>query len=466
MKRNFVYLSIFALFTLASCVVKPYSSPDVESEMGLTGYNKVEVDTATMAAMSWKSIYNDVYLEQYVSEALDSNFNVRIALSQIDQATAYLKQSKWALAPTLSASATAGYSNPTDVGSTPVASSYRAESYQLSINASWEIDIWGKLSSAKRAAYANILSQEASKDAIVTQLISEMASAYYQLMSLDYKLTVINETVDNYQAYLETVKSLKESAQTNEVAVQQAEAQLYGAQSLVPQIESAIVVLENYICFLMGSPGKDIYRTRLDNLEVAPLRSIEAGVPAQLLQYRPDVRLSESQLRASWEQFNMAKASMYPALTLGGSVGSESADISDWFAMPTSLFWNTVASLVQPIFAGRQLRTAKEVAKMSNDQALLSFKATVLNAAQEVSNAFATTKSSAESHNLQSKQAVSLRKACDYSEQLMVQGYATYLDVLVAQSALFTTELNLCSSYLDVMQQRIELYRALGGGWR
>lgn len=451
---------------LSSCITKPYATP-VEELDNIPSYNSVEqVDTATLASLRWDEYYNDAYLQRYIAEAVDSNFNVRIAIKQIDQAQAYFKQSKAAIAPAFSAGATATYYNPSDVGVVAYDKDYRAEVYNFGVSASWEIDIWGKLRSAKRAAYANLLSQHAAKDAVITELISQMAGAYYQLLALDYKLGVIQETVANNQAYLETVTSLKESGQTNEVAVQQAFAQLMGAKMYVPQLEASIVVMENYICYLMGRPGAKVERTELRNLSVDGVNSsLATGVPTQLLQYRPDVRQAEFSLRAAHESFNMSKAAMYPSLTLSGQVGSEAADITSWFAMPTSLFWTVVGGLTQPLFAGRQLRTAKEVASLQKDQALLAFQSSLLNAAQEVSNAYLGSNSSAEALALQQQQVDALRKALDYSEDLMVRGYATYLDVLVAQSALFSSELSICDSYLNAMSQKIELYRALGGGW-
>lgn len=451
---------------LSSCITKPYTTP-VEELDNLPSYNNVEqADTATLASLRWDEYYNDPYLQCYIAEAADSNFNVRIAIKQIEQAQAYFKQSKAAIAPAFSAGASATYYNPSDVGVVAYDKDYRAEVYNFSLSASWEVDIWGKLRSAKRAAYANLLSQHAAKDAVVTQMISQIAGAYYQLLALDYKLKVINETVINNQAYLETVSALKESGQTSEVAVQQALAQLMGAKMYIPQLEASIVIMENYICYLMGRPGTTVERTELNSLSVDGINSsLASGVPSQLLQYRPDVRQAEFSLRAAHESFNMSKAAMYPSLTLSGQVGSEAADITNWFAMPTSLFWTVVGGLTQPIFAGRQLKTAKEVASLQKDQALLGFQSTLLNAAQEVSNAYLSCNSSAAALEMQQQQVDALRKALDYSEDLMVRGYATYLDVLAAQSALFASELSICDSYLSAMSQKIDLYRALGGGW-
>ncbi|MDE7355208.1 MAG: TolC family protein [Rikenellaceae bacterium] len=454
------------LACLGSCVTPGFKMPE-QSTLPLEGlYRGYGADDSTcMARMSWHEYYADPRLQALIGEALDSNLNLRINIKRMEEARAYWRKSRMGFVPTLAASAQAQFASPSDNGTSAVGPnvSKPIQDYSLGVSASWEIDIWGKIRSAKREAYANLLSQEATKNAVVTQLVADMAGSYYRLLMLDEQLRITEKTIDNYTEYLETVKALKMSAQANEVAVQQAYAQLYGAQSYIPELMASIEATETYIGFLLGKPGFKVERA--DSLDISMIGcDLSVGLPAQLLQYRPDVMAAEQSLRASHYRFNVAKASMYPSLTIGGSVGVESVKIKEWFD-PESLFWNAVGGLVAPIINARALRTQKEVAKLQNEESLLAFKAAILNAGMEVSNAVAQCRSTARQVEIQSKQTEALAKSYEYSQMLLVRGYATYIDVLVAQTGLFNSQIALNTTSYNAIAQRIELYRALGGGW-
>lgn len=465
MKINkIILLSISLPILMVGCVTPGYKSPKNIETNGLYRGVSSTSDSTSIAQINWAEYYADPHLQSLLNNSLNSNLNLQIAIKQIDEARAYYRKSRVAFVPNFNLGAQAQYGGTSDFGTQPLpeGSSY-ASDFSLSASMSWEIDIWGKLRSAKRAAYADMLGQEATKNAVITQLVADVATSYYQLLMLDAQLRTTEKTIKNYTEYLETVKSLKESASVNEVAVQQAYAQLYGAEAYLPTIQNAIFTTENYICLLLGKQGGTVERS--DSFELEALSSnMPMGVAAQLLSYRPDVMASEFRLRSSHYRFNVAKASMYPALTLGGSFGSEAMNISNWFD-PKSLFWNAVGGLTQPLFNGRALRTQKEVAELQKEESLLSFKNTLLNAGMEVSNALYQSQSLLRRAEKQRLQYESLAKAYDYSQLLLVRGYSTYLDVLVAQTGVFSTELDLYTTYFDVMRQRIELYRALGGGW-
>lgn len=461
--KNIIVVCLAFMLLTEGCITPKYKSPKVDTELS---YRNISNDTTTIAALNWRDFYKDTKLQNLIYEALDSNFNIRIAINQIEQAKSYFKKSRAALAPSFNAGAQVNFLNPSERGTTAIPDnvSLPVVDYNMNISASWEIDIWGKIRSAKKASLANLMKQQAAKDAVVTEIVSSIAAGYYQLLMLDAQKSITEKTIQNYTDYLETVKSLKKSAQVNEVAVQQAYAQLYGALSFLPEINSSIEITENYLSMIMGKPGMNIDRSADFNIDVVA-SDIPVGIPAQLLQYRPDIISAEYALRASHENFNMAKASMYPALTISGSYGTESVGIDNWFS-PKSLFWNAVAGLTQPIFNGRALKTQKEVAKLQNSQALLSFRQSLLLASNEVSTALLNSRSSAEKAIYQNKQYESINNAYIYSKDLLLQGYATYLDVLAAQSSLFSTEINLYTTYYNVVKQKIELYRALGGGWQ
>lgn len=471
MKPFYRYKAVLGLgllcLAVTACVTPRYKSPaNLVTEASFRG--SVPGDSATLARIDWRTYYTDPHLQALIREALDSNLNLRISIRQTEEARAYFRQNRLAFFPTLALQAQAGLADPSRQSSSAVPSYVKTpvEQYLFGASSSWEIDIWGRLRSAKRAAYANLLSQEATRNAVLTQLIADVATGYYQLLMLDAQRRITEETIRNYTEYLETVKSLKESAQANEVAVQQAYAQLYGAKAYLPDLEAAVQVTENYLNLLMGRSAGPIVRA--EDFDIDAVRESNlTGVPAQLLQYRPDVMAAEFSLRAAHERFNVAKAAMYPALTISASAGSESMKFKQWFRFdsPTSLFWNAVAGLTQPVFNGRALRTQKEVAQLQRDEAFLGFRLTFLNAVSEVSNALLKCGTSTQKALYQKQQYEALSNAYEYSKLLLVRGYATYLDVLAAQTPLFNTRLALYETYYNAVQQKIELYRALGGGW-
>lgn len=458
-------IAAFVCISVAGCITPKYKSPTSMATNDM--YRGITTsDTTSIAQLKWNEYYSDIHLNELISEALDSNLNLRIAIKQIDQAHEYFRKSKAAIAPQFGAGVQYTATTPSDFGAQVVPEGIKTPVQQanFSINASWEIDIWGKLRSAKQVAYSKMLSQVATKNTVITELVSGVASSYYQLLMLDAQLRVTEKTIQSYTEYLSTVETMKNSAQTNEIAVQQAKAQLLGAQAKLPQIKAAIEVTENYVSILLGKTPGAIKRT--DNISIEAIQfNPQTGIPAGLLSNRPDVIAAENNLRASHWQFNQARASLYPSLTLSGQVGSESLDIQKWFD-PKSIFWSVVGGLTQPLFNARALRTERNVAKLQNESSLLSFKNQLLTAGVEVSNSILQIRHSTESALIQKEQVTALENAYDYSQQLFTRGYATYLDVLVAQTGLFQSELNLYQSYYDVLNYKIELYRSLGGGWK
>jgi len=421
--------------------------------------------THTIAMDSIYAFYDDSLLQQLITEALDSNTDVRLAVNRLAQISQYVKQSKAALFPTLNLGLAGSTFNYSKYGN----SVWLPNSYTdllLSATAGWEIDIWGKLSSAKRSQQAQYFQQEATVRATQTQIVSDVASAYYQLITLDHQRNITEKSIESYTNYLQTVEALEKSAQVNEVAVLQAKSQLASAKAYLPQIKESIAVEENYICQLMGKTPAPVSRSSAFDLTLFHSEILSVGVPAQLLSNRPDVQAAEYSLRSAHEQFNAARAAMYPQLTLTGSVGPDAKGLANWFNLPGSLLWNAVAGLTQPIFNGRTLKTQKEIARLQEDAAFLSFKQTLLDAGIEISNALASIHFIAQQAEYQKEQVEALKKAYEYSQELLVNGYATYLDVLSAQNSVLSSELSLYSTYNNIIQQKIILYRALGGGWR
>jgi len=467
---KYKYLHIFLIITVVALttgcgIVTPYKRSEQLPVDNLFRYFSEADTTRSFATVSVSDFYNDVLLQQLITQALDSNTNLRIAVNRLAQMSAYLKQRQAALFPTLNLGLSASMSDVSKYGNSPKPADPYTD-LKLAATASWEIDIWGKLSSLKRSQQALYFQQEATVRATQTQLIAAIASAYYQLIMLDHQRDITEKSIVSYTNYLQTVQSLKQSAQVTEVAVLQAKAQLASAHAVLPKIQASIAITENGICMMLGKTPSAIPRTNNMDMTIFHSEILSVGVPAQLLENRPDVMAAEYALCAAHEQFNAARAALYPQLTLTGSAGPDAKGLDNWFNMPGSLLWNVIGGLTQPVLNGRTLKTQKEIAQLQEDVSFLIFKQTLLDAGNEVTNALASIRFVSQQAAYQFEQVEALKKAYEYSQELLVNGYGTYLDVLSAQNSVLSSELALYSTYNDIIQQKIILYRALGGGWR
>jgi len=464
-KQNLLLFVVTVLFITGCSVTTPYQRPAQLQVNGLFRSYSGADTTYSFATHPVLDFYDDPLLQQLISEALDSNLNVRLAVNRLLQTSELLLQRKAAFYPSLTLGLSGSVYDVSKYGnSTKPANPFT--NLKLSATAAWEADIWGKLSSLKRSQQAQYFQQEATVRAVQTQLVANVASAYYRLIMLDHQRAVTEKNIESYTQYLNTVKLLKQSAKVTEVAVLQANAQLAAAQAYLPQIDAAIAIEENYICMLLGKTPVAVSRSENVDVTLFHPESLSIGIPAQLLSNRPDVQAAEYALCAAHEQFNAAHAALYPQLTLSGSAGPDAKGLENWFNMPGSLFWNVMGGLTQPILDKRTLKTQKEISRLQEVAAYLSFKQTLLNAGNEVSNVLASFRFISQQAAYQKEQVDALKKAYGYSKELLVNGYATYLDVLSAQNNVLSTELALYSTYNTIIQQKIILYRALGGGWR
>lgn len=438
---------------VSSCVTKPYKTPQTAQLMDSL-YRVLEnrVDTTKNEAdVSWQQFFTDPILVGYVAEALENNIDMRIAIKNIEKANSQLRSARSAYFPSISGSV--GYGGEM----TSNYPSVMAATNQVNLQLGWEIDLWGKIASAKRSSYASLLQQHDVVQAMQTTIVAQIASMYYTLVAYDAEVKVITETIANRRDYLAKTRDLKESSKVNEVAVQQAIAQLAEVNAALPSMQLAIIQTENAFKLLLGRPSGEIVRHPVINIMDAKLVT-DIGYPAQLLVNRPDVRAAENSYRAAHEMWNVSRAAMYPALTISAE-GSISDITNSHFGV-----LNLLGGLTQPIFNGRKLRTQREVAKLTAEQAELNFRKAILTAGQEVSNALAKQLKTKEMAIAKVVQLRSLKLAYEYSMELFDKGYATYIDVLIAQTGVYNIEMSLIQTYLDNLVARIELYKALGGG--
>ncbi len=461
---NKLILVAFLPLLLQSCfVAKTYERPTIETE-NLFRTDQLPKDSVSFASVSYKDLFTDEYLKGYIEKGLENNLDIRIALQNINAAEAYVKQGKMGYFPTLNASATA--TRTARNSENGQFGSFFTEPYnQFDITGalSWEADIWGKIRSNKRASDASYLQTVAAHKAVKTDLVANIAATYYQILALDQQIKVTEETIINRSKSLETIKDLKEAGQANQVGVDQTAAQLYSAQSQLLDLKNSLFIAENSLSLLLGEEPQSYPRSTLEDQTLA--NEMKLGVPSLLLRNRPDILQAEYALVNSFELTNVARSKFYPSITLSASSGFQSLELDNWIDS-SSIFANLVGGLTQPIFNGRKVRTAYEVSKANQEQALLNFKKTLLVAGKEVSEALYDYNISLEKETYISKQVVALRRAEDNSQELLNSGYLTYLDLLTARENALNAELNLVSNKLSQLSTTVELYRSLGGGWQ
>jgi outer membrane protein, multidrug efflux system len=451
-------------FMAQSCfVAKDYKRPaDVKAE-NLYRTEVVAQDSASLADVSWDKLFTDPILQQHIQKGLQNNFDLRIAMQNIASAQAYLKQGKAAYFPTLSG--TASWQHQELAKNSQFGSFFNGslDTYLLTANLSWEADIWGKIRSNKRAYNASYLQTIAAQQTVKTTVIANIAAMYYQLLALDEQLKVAESTLENRIESVEVIRSLKDAGSTNEVGVKQTEAQRYATELIIQDLKVNITLMENSLCLLMGEAPHKLERSNFAAQTLNP--EIKLGYSASLLKNRPDVISAEYGLINAFELTNVARSAFYPSLTITGQGGLQSIDLKTWFST-NSIFASVLTGLTQPIFNGRQIRTRYEAAQAAQEQAYIQFEQSLVTASREVSDALANYNNETKKIEIRTQQVDALKKAATYSDELLEYGLVNYLEVLTAKDNALSSELDLINNKYLQYAAVIELYRALGGGWK
>ncbi|MGG8496819.1 efflux transporter outer membrane subunit [Tenacibaculum sp. TC6] len=450
--------------TLQSCfVAKDYVRPELKETEHLYRTDNLPKDSLSMAGVSWRDMFVDAHLKKYIQEGLQNNLDIRVALQQMAAAEAYMKQGKAGYLPNIGIGAKATHQELAKNSQFGSFFNGSIDQYELTGNLSWEADIWGKIRSNKRAGSAGYLQSVAAHQAVKTRLVSAIASTYYQLMALDAQLEITEKTIATRESSVSTIQELKNAGQVTQVAVDQNIAQYNKARALKVDLDAAIFRTENALNLLLGRTSVVIERNKLGEQEFAT--AIKLGVPATLLSNRPDVMAAEYGVIRAFEATNVARSNFYPSLTLTASSGFQSLEL-DKLLSANSLFANIVGGLTQPIFNQRKIKTQHEVAKAQQEQALLNFKKTLLTAGNEVSNALYSYNAETEKFEYRKNEVEALRRAEENSEELLKNGYANYLDLLTARESALNAELNVINNKLNQLLSVVNLYEALGGGWK
>ena len=461
-----IILMFFVSFLVVSCHTRQnYQRANDVVDEKLFRTDALPKDSLSMANLSWKEIFTDAVLQKHIAKALENNLDIRIALQNIASAEAYLKQSKAAYQPTISVGPDYSFNTSslnTQFGQIVGERRY-INQFDITANLGWELDLWGKLKGQEKAQYAAYLSSVAAHQNVKSNLVASIATAYYQLLTFDEQKKIFSNTIEIRKKNLETTKALKDAGIVSEVAVQQSEALVYNAEASLVTLDVQIQMLENTISLLMGEPSQEIERTSLSTQNFA--LNTDVGYPSALLANRPDVKQAEFNLMNAFELTNAAKAQFYPSLRITGSTGVQSVDIDKLFSA-NSVFANVLVGLAQPILNKRQIRTNYEVSLANQERAYLNFRKTILNAGNEVSDALKMYNAQDQFIAFKKKELSAYDKSVEFSQELVNYGMANYLEVLNANVNKLNAEINIANAQYTKLQAGVELYRALGGGWR
>jgi NodT family efflux transporter outer membrane factor (OMF) lipoprotein len=427
-------------------------------------------DTSTIADVEWKHFFVDPSLQKLITRGIKYNYDLQIAIKRLDEARVRFNQTKYLQLPQLNLQVTAETVNPSNNSLNGISvknflEKKHIEDYSLGGYLSWEADIWGKIRRQKEATVAQYLQTFEGVRAVQTQLVADISRGYYNLLMLDAQLLVAKRNLLLNDTLVRFTRLQRDAGEITTLGVQQAEAQRKATAVLIPQIEQDIVLQEHALSILTGTMPDSISRGFAS--KARPLSNkLSAGIPAAIVSRRPDVRASEMALIAANAEVGVAQAYMYPTLNIVAGGGINTFLANNWFTIPASLFGSVAGSLTQPVFQRKQIRTNIEVAKIRREQAVLQFRQSVLQAVTEVSDALIRGEKLTQISEISTQRVDTLRKAIGNAQLLFKSGLANYLEVITAQENFLQAELNLELVKRQQFDAVIELYRALGGGWK
>ena len=421
----------------------------------------------SLAQMSWREFFPDPVLQQLIEQVLDNNADLASARIAIEKSEASLRAAKMAYLPSL-------YFSPQGTLSSFDKSAF-SKTYSLPLQLSMDVDVFGSITNKKRAAKAVLLQSQLSEEAVRSNLISTTAQQYYMLQLLDEQLAILTQTDSLWNASLETQKSLYENGKAYSTAVNQMESSYLNVKTQIVDTRRSIRATENALCKLLAIPPQHIERSAWGysalphhpdsetGQRMFDTQFLKIGVPAMMLEHRPDIRMANAAMEEAFYNTQAARAAFFPSITLSGTAGwtnSGGAGVTD----PAKLLLNFVGQLTQPIFAKGKLTANKKIAQLTEEDLQKKYVQTVINAGNQVNEAMADCAAAREKHAYYHRQVAVLHDAYNGTHELMDNGKASYLEVLTAQENLLSAQLNEASNMYKGAQAVIALYIALGGG--
>jgi outer membrane protein, multidrug efflux system len=456
---------MWAASLACGCTVDPnYKRPPV---IGPQAYRGLPPDPArhgestSFADQKWWEIFEDETLQALIGTALQQNYDIRITAARILQARAVLGIAKADQLPTVSAGAATANERLSRTRSSPAVNT---NVDQVSASAEWQLDFWGKFRRATEAARADLLAREWARQEVIRTVVSDVASAYFQLRAFDLELEISRQTLASRRDSLRLTQLLADRGATSLLDVRQAEQLVFGAAATIPDLEDRIEQQENFISVLLGHSPQAVPRGR--RLTEQPhLPEVPAGLPSALLERRPDIRQTEQEVVATNATIGAAKADYFPQISLTGTGGFQSAALTALFSGPAGL-WAVGASAAQPVFQGGRLRNRVRFAEAQQQEAALAYERIIQQAFREVSDALVAYRKSQEFRVQQEQLTRSAEDATRLSNMRYTGGVTSYLEVLDSDSRKFAAQLTLAQAQLDELQSMVRIYRALGGGWQ
>lgn len=437
-------------------------------------YDQQAEDTSTFATVDWRNYFEDEHLNALIDSALLHNQELNIVLQEIEIRKNEVLEKTGEYQPFVNLGLGAGAEKPgrfTRDGAVEHNLEIKEGKefpeplgdFVLGATASWEVDIWRKLRNAKDAAQLRYIAQTEGKSFLVTQLISEIAESYYELMALDNLLKIINQNLEIQKDALEKARQLKEYAKANQLVVNRFEAQYLNTKNQQYAIRQKLVETENRLYFLTGAYPSRIPRNSDKMMEIT-LDSLQAGIPAQLLENRPDIRQAELEMAAAKLDVKSAKANFYPRLDLRAGIGYQAFNPSYLFN-PESLIFNAAGDLMAPLINRKAIQAQYNMATAQQIQSVISYEQTLLQAYTDVLNQFAKLDNYTQSLETKAQEVEVLNQSVDVANSLFQFAKADYVEVLLTQEEVLDAQMELIETKLKQLQAKVQIYRALGGGW-
>jgi NodT family efflux transporter outer membrane factor (OMF) lipoprotein len=463
------YLFILTVAIFVACnITKDVAAPKADVPEAFR--NSQSTDTASIADLPVKDFFQDDVLHQLIDSAIAKNYDMQIAVKNIEASKLLLQQVKWNYVPTVSLQATAGINRPSDNSVSGLSTSQflgktHIEDYTIGAAISWEADIWNKIKNKQKAALAAYLQTEEAKNAVQTEIVAQLSNGFYNLLMLRSQLAITQKNLALSDSTIKIMGFQFDAGQITSLAIQQITAQRLQIAGLVPELQQNITLQENAIRVLAGDlPSEIVVKAPLETMQIRDNAS--AGVPAGIVGRRPDVRIAQLDLDVANAAVGIAKANMYPSLTITAQGGLNSFKASNWFNIPASLFGAVAGGITQPLLQKKQLKTNYAVAKIEREKSVLRFRQSVLYAVGEVSDALVKIEKLKAQELIIRDRVSTLQNAIGNADLLFKTGMANYLEVITAQSNVLQSELELAAVTRARLSAVTELYAAAGGGWK
>ncbi|WP_339755838.1 TolC family protein [Algoriphagus aquimarinus] len=479
MLKRIIYIFLGATaITLAvsGCKTPELIQKNVNDAVPESYSNSSQDSTNTAANVVWMDYFSDPYLKALIDTALSNNQELNITLQEIQIAQNEVRVRKGEILPSVGLGAGAGVDKVgryTSQGANDANTDIKPgkempdplQDYMLGAYATWEVDIWHKLRNAKKSAMTRYLASVEGKNFMVTNLISEIANSYYELLALDNQLDIVKQNIEIQNNAYEIVKYQKQAARVTELAVRRFEAQVLNTKSLQFGIQQDIIEIENRINFLVGRFPQRVERDANAFGDLIP-ETIHAGIPSQLLANRPDIRQAELELAASKIDINVAKADFYPSLEIKAGLGYNAFNPSYIFTSPQSLIYSLTGELVAPLINRNAIKARYLMANAKQIQAIYNYEQTILNAYIEVANQLSNISNLEKTYDLKSQEVQALTQSVDISTELFNSARADYMEVLLTQRDALESRFDLIETKMKQMNAKVNIYQALGGGWK